>query len=115
MLHYIPYVLMFALAAMIIYGWGLWKTMRQSQDLANLLSAKGISRIKKALKKNGPMTAKQLEDAVAGLTAKQPFSREQIGVTDPKQFVSSLLPYMIHQKMILEEKENGRIVYRLRK
>jgi Ca2+/H+ antiporter len=29
MLKYIPYVLMFAVATMIIYGWGLWRTMHQ--------------------------------------------------------------------------------------
>ena len=34
MLKYIPYVLMFAVATMIIYGWGLWRTMHQKQDLS---------------------------------------------------------------------------------
>lgn len=114
-LHYIPYVLLFAAATMIIYGWGMWRSMRQQQDLSNMLSSKGISHIKKSLRKNGAQTKKELESAVKGLTAKQPFSREQIGVTDAKQFLDSLLPYMIRQKMIIEEKENGRIVYRLRK
>ena len=56
MLKYIPYVLMFAVATMIIYGWGLWRTMHQKQDLSNMLCSKGISKVKKTLKKNGPMT-----------------------------------------------------------
>lgn len=51
MVKYIPYVLMFAVATMIIYGWGLWRTMRQGQDLSNLLCSKGIAKVKKALKK----------------------------------------------------------------
>lgn len=51
MLKYIPYVLMFAVATMIIYGWGLWRTMHQKQDLSNMLCSKGISKVKKALKK----------------------------------------------------------------
>ena len=42
-LKYLPYVLLFAVATMIVYGWGLWRTSRQNQDLANMLSAKGIS------------------------------------------------------------------------
>ena len=51
MLKYIPYVLMFAVATMIIYGWGLWRTMHQKQDLSNMLCSKGISKVKKAHKK----------------------------------------------------------------
>ena len=61
MLKYIPYVLMFAVATMIIYGWGLWRTMHQKQDLSNMLCSKGISKVKKALKKNKSLTKKELE------------------------------------------------------
>lgn len=113
MLHYIPYVLLFAAATTIVYGWGLWRSMRQQQDLSNMLSAKGVSRIKKALRKNGAQTAAELESAVKGLTASQPFSRERIAVTDPRQFLESILPYMIKQKMIIEKKENGKTFYQL--
>lgn len=115
MLKYIPYVLLFALVTMIVYAWGMWRAMRQQQDLSNMLSAKGISKVKKALKKNGAMTAKELELFIKDLTAKQPFSREQIAVTDPKQFLGSILPYMIKQKMITETTENGKAVYQLRR
>ena len=59
MLKYIPYVLMFAVATMIIYGWGLWRTMHQKQDLSNMLCSKGISKVKKALKKNKSLTKKE--------------------------------------------------------
>ena len=110
-LKYLPYVLLFAVATMIVYGWGLWRTSRQNQDLANMLSAKGISAVKKALKKKGPLTRKELEPFVKNLTAKQ----DSIGVTDPKKFLDSILPYMIKQKMILEERQNGKIFYKIRK
>ena len=110
-LKYLPYVLLFAVATMIVYGWGLWRASRQNQDLANMLSAKGISAVKKVLKKKGPLTRKELED----LTAKQPFMQDSIGVTDPKKFLDSILPYMIKQKMILEERQNGKIFYKIRK
>lgn len=115
MLKYILYILLFALATMIIYGWGLWRSMRQQRDLSNMLSAKGISKVKKTLKKNGAMSAKELEPFVKGLNAKQPFSREQIAVTDPGAFLSSILPYMLKQKMITETSENGKAVYQLRR
>ena len=51
MLKYIPYILLFPLATMIIYAWGLWRSVRQNQDLSNLLAAKGVSKVKKALRK----------------------------------------------------------------
>lgn len=47
LIHYLPYILLFAVATMLIYGWGLWRSMHQNQDLNNLLTSKGISRIKK--------------------------------------------------------------------
>ena len=109
MLKYIPYVLMFAVATMIIYGWGLWRTMHQKQDLSNMLCSKGISKVKKALKKN------KLEPFVKDLTAKQPFNSERIGVTDPNAFLDSILPYMLKQKMIKEIREDKKVVYQLNK
>ena len=115
MLKYIPYVLLFALVTIIVYAWGLWRSVRQNQDLSNMLAAKGVSKVKKALRKNKALTLKELEPFVKDLTAKQPFSREQIAVTDPKQFLDSILPYMIKQKMITETHENGKAVYQLRR
>ncbi len=115
MIQYIPYVLLFALVTAVLYTWGLWRSVRQKQDLANMLSAKGISKIKKALKKNGPLTKKELEPFVKGLTARQPFSREQIGVTEPEKFLDSILPYMVRQKMIREETQENKAVYQLNK
>ncbi|OUQ18509.1 hypothetical protein [Lachnoclostridium sp. An138] len=114
-LHYIPYVLLFAAATALIYGWGLWRSMRQNQDLSNLLSSKGVSKIRKTLRKKGPLSRAELEPAVKNLTAKLPFTSEQITVTDPKAFLNSILPYMVKQKLITEEKENGKILYRYRK
>ena len=113
-IHYIPYILLFALATAVIYAWGLWRSMRQQQDLSNMLSAKGVAKIKKALRKNGAMTRRDLEPVVKDLTAKQPFSREEIAVTDPKQFLDSVLPYMMKQMIIQEDRQDGRTVYRLR-
>ena len=51
MLKYIPYVLMFAVATMIIYGWGLWRTMHQKQDLSNMLCSKGNLQSQKSARK----------------------------------------------------------------
>ena len=107
LIHYLPYILLFAVATMLIYGWGLWRSMHQNQDLNNLLTSKGISRIKKELKRN------ELSDCVKDLTASQPFSKQRIGVTNPNQFLDSLLPYMERQEMISKSKQNGKVYYDL--
>lgn len=61
------------------------------------------------------MTRRELEPVVKDLTAKQPFNSERMAVTDPGKFLDSILPYMLKQKLITEEKENGKIIYRYRK
>ena len=98
-LQYIPFVLLFAAATALIYGWGLWRSQRQQQDLSNLLFSKGVSRIQKALKKQKQLSRQELEEAVKDLYAKQPFSSERIQITDPKQFLDSLLPYMLRHAL----------------
>ncbi len=114
-LQYLPYVLLFALATAVIYGWGLWRTQNQSRDLTSMLLAKGVSRVRKHLRQHGPMTRKELEEVVKGLSASQPFSSKRIGVTDPKQFLDSLLPYMCTQKLLEQRTEGSRIVYAYKK
>ena len=47
-------VLLFALATMIIYGWGIVKQKNESQDLMNLLFSKGESKVKTLIRGEGP-------------------------------------------------------------
>ena len=57
------------------------------------------------------MTRTALEPYVKDLTAKQPFMQEQINVTNPRQFLDSILPYMVKQKVITEEKREWEKLY----
>lgn len=115
LLQYLPYVLLFALATMLVYGWGLWRSQRQGRDLMSMLYAKGVSRVRKALRKRGPLTRGELREVVQGLSAAQPFSKEHMGVTDPSKFLDSLLPYMIEQRLIAEQQEGKILRYALRR
>ena len=101
LIHYLPYILLFAVATMLIYGWGLWRSMHQNQDLNNLLTSKGISRIKKELKRNGKMTKKELADCVQRLnrSASHLVNSESESLIQIS-FLDSLLPYMERQEMI---------------
>lgn len=110
-LRYIPYVLLFMVATMLIYGWGLWRTQRQTGDLTRQLYAKARSKVKRAVRKNGKMTPKDLTPVVKNLTARQPFSSKQMGVTDPEQFLDTLLDYMVLQKDLRKERQGSKTYY----
>ena len=67
-------VLLFALATMIIYGWGIVKQKNESQDLMNLLFSKGESKVKKYLKNHDYITITDVEKLSENLEAKQVFT-----------------------------------------
>lgn len=99
-------VIFFAVATMIIYGWGLVKQKNQSTDLMNLLFSKGNAKIKKYLKKNEYITMEDVEKMADGLEAKQPFSGNKAIVKDKRDFSKKLLDYMVKTGQI--EKEGSR-------
>lgn len=113
MFEYVPYILMFAVAAMILYGWGLYRSMHRRKDLTRMLLSKGVGVIRKQLKDGKGMTKKELEPHVKYLSAGLPFSRAKLSVTDSRQFLESVLSYMSRQQMIRSEKKTGKTVYYL--
>lgn len=88
-------ILFFALATMIIYGWGIVKQKNQTTDLMKLLFSKGQSAVKKQLKKKGVITRGEVEKLCKGLEAKEPFSPNRAVVKDTKDFADKLLAYMV--------------------
>lgn len=88
-------VLLFALATMIIYGWGIVKQKNESQDLMNLLFSKGESKVKKYLKNHDYITITDVEKLSENLEAKQVFSPNKIGVKDKKDYAKQLMNYMV--------------------
>lgn len=96
-------VIFFAIATMIIYGWGLVKQRNQSTDLMNLLFSKGNAKVKKYLKKNEYVTLEDVEKMADGLEAKQPFSSNKAVVKDKRDFSQKLLQYMVKTGQIEEE------------
>ena len=82
-------IILFALATMIIYGWGIIRQSRQTGNLMGLLFSKGQSRVRKYLKKNGAVTIGQVEKLCEGLQAKEPFSANKAVVKDTKDLHDS--------------------------
>lgn len=96
-------IILFAIATMIIYGWGLMKQTRQSSDLMNMLFSKGNAKVKKYLKKNGYITVKEVEQLAENLEAKMPFSKNKAIVKNKKDFANQLLQYMVKTGQIVQE------------
>ncbi|MEA4986488.1 MAG: hypothetical protein VB095_00265 [Anaerovorax sp.] len=115
MLKYLPYVLLTALATMFIYGWGLIKMQRQTQDLITMLYSKCERKVRKKLKKKGKMTLKEIEDLVRGTQVSFFYSKQRLGVTDAKTFTKSMLSHMKTNHLIVEEYEKGKRSYCLAK
>lgn len=99
-------VILFAIATMLLYGWGLVKQKNQSADLMNLLFSKGNAKVKKFLKKNEYITIDDVEKMADGLEAKQPFSANKAVVKDKRDFSEKLLQYMVKTGQI--EGEGGK-------
>ena len=59
-------IVLFAIATMILYGWGIVKQKNQTNDLMNLLFSKGQDKIKKYLKQNEYITISQVEQICEG-------------------------------------------------
>lgn len=87
-------ILLFAVATVIVYSWGLVKQSNQTADLMKLLFSKGEGKVKKYLKKHEYITVAQIEEMSENLTASMPFSRNRAIVKDKKDFVSKLVAYM---------------------
>lgn len=108
-LKYVPYVLLFMLATMLVYGWGLWRGQNQQGDLQKMLTAKAVARVQRALKKKECLDKAEVIELVKNLKVHQPFSETYLGVTNPSSFSEQLMQYMVQQHMVTEEKgKSGR-------
>ena len=88
-------ILFFAIATMIIYGWGIVRQKNQSGDLMKILFSKGQARVKKYVKMHGAITLGQAAKLCEELEARQPFSANKAVVKDARDFAGQLLAYMV--------------------
>lgn len=96
-------IVLFAIATMILYGWGIVKQKNQTNDLMNLLFSKGQDKIKKYLKQHKYITISQVEQICEGLEAKQPFSRNRAVVKDKRDYAKKLVEYMLKTNQLKQE------------
>lgn len=96
-------ILLFMLATMVIYAWGMVKQKNQNRDLMNRLFRKGNNMVNKYLKTNPHITAADVEKMCGGISARMPFSKKTAVVVDPKDYTKELLGYMVKTGQLTKE------------
>lgn len=96
-------VILFALATMVVYAWGMVKQKNQTQDLMRLLFSKGEGLIKKQLKKKEHITMADVEAMSKDLSAGFLFSKNKAVVKDTKDFSEKLVEYMVKTGQVRKE------------
>ena len=105
-------IALFAVAAAILYAWGLKKSMDQREDLKRSLMSACGSRVVKHLKKYGTVTKAEVAALVDGLTVGPFWSRHKVRVQDGRKVSGQVIEFLLDQQYI--EPVDGRS-YRLKK
>lgn len=96
-------IILFAIATMVIYIWGLMKQSRQSSDLMSMLFSKGNKKVIKYLKQNEYINVKDIENLAKDMQVKMPFSRNRAVVKDKRDFAKQLINYMLKTGQVEQE------------
>ena len=108
-MKYIIYILMFALATVIIFSWGIIKEQNKSKDLMNQLYKKAENNVVKAFKRKDVLSRKDIENEVKNVKASLFYSRDKMVVQNPRSFTKSLINTMINNNVI-EKTTDGYIL-----
>ena len=102
--RYVIYILMFAVLGAVLYAWGLKKAQSQSQEI-----------VKKELKKKEYLRKNEIEQLIKDVQVGQFYSKNKMGVTNPKEFINPFLEYMTKNEILREDMIKGKKVYYLKK
>ncbi len=105
-------IAMFCVVTVILYLWGLKKSLNGQADLERRLIGACGARVLKRLKKQEAATKKEIAQWITGITVGPIWSKQKIRVQDGDKLSEPLLKYLCEQQYI-EVTEQG--AYRLRK
>ena len=100
-------IALFAVAAAILYAWGLKKSLDQQEDLERSLMSACGSRVVKYLKKHGTVTKAEAAQLIDGMTAGPFWSRRRVKVQDGKKAAGQVIEFLLDQQYI-QPAGNGR-------
>ena len=75
-MKYIVYILMFAVATVIVFSWGIIKEQNKSRDLMSQLYKKAENNVLKAFKRKDVLSRKDIENEVKNVKASLFYSRD---------------------------------------
>ncbi|WP_018963511.1 hypothetical protein [Coprothermobacter platensis] len=113
--RFILTIVLTAIVGIIVFIWGMRKEQELPRTLTKQLLAKARSTILAKLKKQGEGTREDMEKWLDGLIVGPMWSSRRVKVTDPSKVVEILLPILIEQDDIEEERREGRSFYRIKK
>ena len=93
-------IFLFAVATAVLYVWGLRKSMNQGRDLSRQLLHRCGGRVIRYRKKHDTITRQEVVRQIKGVTAKQPWSRSRLTVTEPERFADEVLDFLLDQQYI---------------
>ncbi|WP_434798773.1 hypothetical protein [Terrisporobacter vanillatitrophus] len=99
-MKYILYILMFALATVIIFSWGIIKEQNKSKDLMSQLYKKAETKVLKAFNKKQVLTKKDIENEVKNIKASLFYSKDKMIVQNSSSFAKNIINTMINRNLI---------------
>lgn len=98
----IMYILLFAVATIIIYTWGLIKEKHKSKDLFEILYKKGEKSVIKSFKSKKYLSKKDIENELVNIKASLFYTKDKLIITDPSHFAKILIGKMLSDGTILK-------------
>ena len=102
MFKIIIYILLFAIATVIIYTWGLFKEKNKPKDLLDILYSKGEKKVIKAFKYKKCLSRKDIEKELINLKASLFYSKNKLIVQDASHFSKVLVGRLLQKGMIVK-------------
>lgn len=96
-------LLLFAVAAAVLYVWGLKKQRTQQEELMNMLLNNASLKVVKYLKENEKITKNEMAKLVAGVKASEFYSKKKAVVVNEREFTSSLVDFMLKKDLVRKE------------
>lgn len=101
-------VILFAIAAAILYMIGMKKKMNQDERLVEMLLNNGAYRVVKYLKSHGEITLKGIGYVIKDISAKEFGSSKKAIIQDGRAFQDRLVEYMLNNGHIVEAEGNDK-------
>lgn len=96
------YILLFAVATVIIFTWGMVKEKNKSKDLFEILYRKAEKSVLKAFKNKNTLSKKDIENEILNIRASLFYSRDKLIINNPSHFSKVLIGNMLKDGIIVK-------------